>query len=171
MATLETRPGRTIPAGTWNVDPAHSTIRFEVEDLSDLFATISGRFTDFEGTIEAGEDPESVKASGVIRTASVTTDQEQRDAHLRSPDFFDAASFPEIRFESDRVELAGETLRIVGTLTMKGVGQRVELEGRLLGQGTDSSGNERIVFDGAGEIGFGPMTVKIAVNVSAAKAG
>jgi polyisoprenoid-binding protein YceI len=110
----------TIPAGTWQVDPVHSSITFQVVDTTALFSTISGRFTDFEGRLEAGDEPESARVHGVIRAASITTDQEKRDAHLRSPDFFDAEKFPEVRFASDRIEAAGDDkVAVHGRLSIK----------------------------------------------------
>src|SRR3712207_9340857 len=104
-----------IPQGTWNVDTAHSDVEFKVTDLNQLFATIKGRFTDFEGAIEAGESLESTQARGVINVASVSTDQPQRDEHLRSPDFFEADRYPEIRFASNGIEPVGDgVVRIRG---------------------------------------------------------
>ena len=75
-----------VPAGIWAVDPVHTTIGFQVTDTSDLFSTVVGRFTDYEGRIEGGDTP---SLEGAIRVASVSTDNDQRDAHLRSPDFLD----------------------------------------------------------------------------------
>ena len=160
-----------IPQGTWAIDTAHSDVEFKVTDLHQLFATIKGRFTEFEGTIEAGETLADTRARGVIKVASVTTDQPQRDKHLRSPDFFEADTYPEFRFESRSIERVGEdTLRVTGTLNLKGQDQDVELETRVLGTGQDPQGQERIVFDAGGELGWGPMTVQLVLNVSAVKA-
>ncbi len=69
-----------IPAGTWAVDPVHTTIGFQVTDTSDLFSTIVGRFTDYEGRIDGGDEP---SFAGTIRVESISTDNDQRDAHLR----------------------------------------------------------------------------------------
>ena len=85
-----------IPAGTWVVDPAHTTIGFQVTDTTDLFSTIVGRFTELEGRIEGGDEP---SFAGAVRVASLRTDNEQRDAHLLSPDFLEAEKHPEIRFQ------------------------------------------------------------------------
>ena len=159
-----------IPQGTWSVDAAHSDVEFKVTDLTELFATIKGRFTDFEGTIEAAESLESTEARGVIKVASVNTDQPQRDEHLRSPDFFEADRYPEIRFASKSIEQVGdETLRITGTLNLKGQDQDVELQTRVLGSGRDPQGRERVVFDSTGELGWGPMNVQLVLSVSAVK--
>src|SRR5689334_11424062 len=123
MPTITT--AEIIPAGTWTVDPVHSTIAFQVTDTSDLFSSINGRFTQFEGHFEGGQQP---SITGTIRVDSLRTDQEQRDAHLISPDFLDAATAPEIRFESTAVEPFDEqrfTLR--GKLFVKDQPFEVEL--------------------------------------------
>ncbi len=167
MSMIETTT--LIPAGTWTVDPVHSNLGFRVVDTSEMISTITGRFTDFEGRFEAGEDPRSARAHGTIRAASITTDQEQRDAHLRSPDFFDVEKFPEIRFESDAIDpLGGDRVRIGGRLVIKGVEQEVELEGRLV-TGTSAKGEERLVFDSQGGYSWGPMNVDITASISAVK--
>jgi polyisoprenoid-binding protein YceI len=168
MTATETQT--QIPAGTWNVDPVHSTIGFQVVDTAELFSTITGRFTDFEGTLEVGDDLSSAQAYGVIRPASVTTDQEQRDAHLRSPDFFDVENNPEFRFQSARIEPAGgDRVKVHGRLTMKGVAQELELDGRIGGVGRGVQGDERLIFHSSGELAWGPMRVAITANVSATK--
>ncbi|HEV2999103.1 MAG TPA: YceI family protein [Solirubrobacteraceae bacterium] len=155
--------------GRWSVDPAHSTVGFEVRDMAGLIATVRGRFTDYEGTLVTGADGEA-RASGAIRVASVTTDQLQRDEHLRSPQFLDTGRFPEIRFASDRIEpLDGERIRIAGRLQLKGSEEQVELDARVLGSGVDRHGAERIAIAGEGEIGFGPMRVKLVLDVSLTK--
>src|ERR671935_917752 len=87
-----------IPTGTWSVDPAHSKVGFAVKHMG--IATVRGEFTEFEGTLEIAEDLSSAKAYGTVSAGSVDTNEPQRDAHLRSPDFFDAEQYPELRFES-----------------------------------------------------------------------
>ena len=160
-----------IPAGTWTVDPVHSNIGFQVVDTSDLMSTITGRFTDFEGTFEAGADRASARAHGVIRAGSVTTDQEQRDAHLRSPDFFETDRYPEIDFETTQIEaLDGDRVRVTGTLTIKEQPQDVVLDGRVV-TGTSSKGEERLIFQSNGGISWGPMSVEITASLSAVKQG
>lgn len=167
MTTAATQ-GITVPEGTWVVDPVHSSVQFMVTDVADLMATIRGRFTEYEGKLEAGENLENARIHGVIRTASISTDQEQRDQHLRSSDFLDAERYPEITFESTRLERSGDDgLRMAGTLTLKDQAQDVELNARLLGVGTSSQGGDRIVIGTDGEIDFGPMKVGLSVNVTA----
>ncbi|HXZ58302.1 MAG TPA: YceI family protein, partial [Gaiellaceae bacterium] len=148
----------TIPAGTWAIDPVHTTIGFQVTDTSDLFSTIVGRFTGYEGRIEGGEEP---SFAGTIRVASISTDNDQRDAHLRSPDFLDAEQHPEIRFRSTAVEPTGEdAFRVRGELTIKDTPFEIELDGRLRGVGTGKAGDERLVVDANGAFDWGTTTVQ-----------
>jgi polyisoprenoid-binding protein YceI len=105
---------------TWTIDTAHSEIGFKVKHL--VVSTASGKFTSFEGTVEASKDDFSdakVKFSADID--SIHTGHEQRDGHLKSPDFFDAASFPKMTFVSTSVEKTGDDFKITGDLTIKGV--------------------------------------------------
>src|SRR6476659_84496 len=157
-----------IPAGTWAVDPVHTTIGFQVTDTSDLFSSVNGRFTQFEGRIGGGEQP---SLAGTIRVDSLRTDNEQRDAHLISPDFLDAAKHPEIRFESTAVEpLDAERFSARGNLFVKDTPFEVELEGRIRGRGQNQAGDDRIVIDASGAFDWGTMTVEITAAVSAVKA-
>ncbi len=134
--------------------------------------TIQGHFTEFDGTIEADEAIEDLRASGVIRAASVDTRQPQRDEHLRSPDFFDAASFPEIRFETRGVESREDgAFRILGALTIKEATFEVPLEASLRGPAQDPYGNDRIAIDARGRLEWGDMEVEIVADVSATKVG
>ena len=77
MSAIQTETATLIPTGTWTVDPVHSSIRFDVVDTDSMMKSISGRFTDFEGSVEGGEEQ---SARGVVHTPSVLTDNEQRDA-------------------------------------------------------------------------------------------
>jgi len=156
-----------IPAGTWAVDPVHTTIGFQVTDTSDLFSTIVGRFTGYEGRIDGGEEP---SFAGTIHVASISTDNDQRDAHLRSPDFLDAEKHPEIRFSSTAVEPTGDdAFRVRGELTIKGTPFEIELDGRVRGVGTGKAGDERLVVDTNGAFDWGTTTVQITAAVSATR--
>ena len=150
MATA-TLTRTAIPVGTWMVDPVHSKLGFAVKHMG--VSTVRGEFREFEGTIEVGEDLESSRAYGIVRTASVNTNQKQRDEHLRSADFFDAEAHPELRFESKRFEaLDEETVRIVGELTLNGVTRELELEAEVLGTGLGASDEERIGLEATGQL-------------------
>jgi polyisoprenoid-binding protein YceI len=176
-----------IPTGTWNVDPAHSKVGFAVKHMG--IATVRGEFTDFEGMLELSEDLSSAKAYGTVRVQSVDTNEPQRDEHLRSPDFFDAAQYPELTFESTEIEqLDEETFRITGNLTIHGVINQIVLHADLQGTDVDPWGNERVGLEVTGELsrgdygmkfnqalGSGNMLVadrvKLALDISAVKQG
>jgi polyisoprenoid-binding protein YceI len=116
-------------------------------------ATVRGEFREFEGTIEVGEDLASSRAYGVAKAASVDTNQAQRDEHLRSGDFFDAETHPELRFESRSIEaIDEETLRIAGDLTINGATNEIELEAELLGTGQGASDEERLGLEVVGRL-------------------
>jgi polyisoprenoid-binding protein YceI len=167
MAAVQTESQTLIPAGTWSVDPVHSSIRFDVVDTDSMMKSISGRFTDFEGTVEGGEEQ---SASGVVRTPSVLTDNEQRDAHLRSNDLLGTDRFPEIRFASSRIEhVEGDRHKILGDLTVKEVPIPVELEAKYQATGTDADGVEKTLFRVQGEIEWGPTRVEITADVTAVR--
>lgn len=151
MAATATPTRTVIPTGTWKVDPAHSKLGFAVKHMG--VATVRGEFREFEGTIEVAEDFESSRAYGTVKAASVDTNQEQRDEHLRSADFFDAEAHPELRFESKRIEvLDDETLWVLGELEMNGVTREIELEVEVLGTGLGASDEERIGLEATGQL-------------------
>ncbi len=128
-----------IPAGTWTIDPVWSVLEFEVRKAG--LVNIKGRVPGFTGTITGGDAP---SLQGVVDARSLTTFDEQRDGHLQSPDFFDTARHPELRFSSISVEVEGDELRVEGDLTIRGVTKPVQLEGRFVGAAHDPYGNERI---------------------------
>jgi polyisoprenoid-binding protein YceI len=138
-------PARTtslIPVGTWVIDPAHSSIAFSVKHMG--IATVRGRFTEFEGTFVIGDDLASSTARGTVKVASITTNEDQRDAHLRSADFFNAAEYPEITFEAKHVEaIDDESSQLIGSLTMHGVTRDIKLTTVVQGTDVDPWGNER----------------------------
>lgn len=143
-----------IPTGTWNVDPAHSSVEFRVKHLG--IATVRGRFREFEGRLEVGETIESTRAHGTIRTASIDTGEAKRDDHLRSPDFFDADKHPEITFESTSIEVVGdEELRVTGNLSLHGVTGEITLHAEVTGSEQDPWGNTRVGLEAQGELDRG----------------
>jgi polyisoprenoid-binding protein YceI len=140
-----------IPTGTWTVDPAHSTVGFSVKHLG--IATVRGRFEEFEGTLEIGDDLSAARAYGTAQVSSINTDEPARDEHLRSSDFFGAESNPELRFESTAIRpLDEDTFEIEGDLTMNGVTNRVTLTADLQGTETDPWGNERVGIEVMGQV-------------------
>jgi polyisoprenoid-binding protein YceI len=156
-ATSETTS--TIPTGTWTVDPVHSTVGFAVKHMG--IATVRGEFGEFEGTLEIGEDGSSAKAYGTVNPQSVNTSEPQRDDHLRSPDFFDVAQYPELRFESTSVEaLDDEEYQITGKLTIHGVTNEIVLHADFQGTDTDPWGNERVGLEVTGQLSRGDYEMK-----------
>jgi polyisoprenoid-binding protein YceI len=146
-----TRTTAVVPPGTWAVDPAHSTVEFAVKHMG--IATVRGRFNTFEGTLEVAEDLAGSKASGKVMVASITTNEPDRDAHLRSPDFFDVERYPEIAFASTRIEAIDDTSsRVFGSLTMHGVAREVKLEVVISGTDEDPWGNTRVGLEAVGTI-------------------
>ena len=139
---MATRTTTLVPAGTWEVDPAHSSVEFSVKHMG--IANVRGRFTEFEGAVEIGDTVSSSTARGSVKVASIDTNDEQRDGHLRSPDFFDVDAFPQLTFESTRVEPIDEdSTRVFGNLTMHGITREVKLDVMLQGTDTDPWGNDR----------------------------
>jgi len=158
-----------LPLGTWQIDPVHSTVGFQVRDMAHLFATVRGRFTDYDGVVEVMA--EGARASGSVRVASLTTDHEGRDQNLRSGQFLDAASWPEMRFETHRfvVEPDG-AVRAAGRVELKGTTNDIELDGHALGTGVDHTGTERLAVAVEGALPFGPMQVRLLIDISAVRA-
>ena len=131
---------------TWSIDPAHSHVEFAVRHL--MISTTKGRFTDVSGTVRShGADPATGDADIRIGVASIDTREAQRDAHLRSGDFFEADRFPTITFKSRRIDdVKGDTFKLVGDLTIRGVSREVVLDVTSEGQATDPWGGERAGF-------------------------
>jgi polyisoprenoid-binding protein YceI len=153
MATqLQTEQGIVrVPTGTWRIDPAHSSIEFEVKHM--MIATVRGRFKDFEGTIEAAPDINDSRVYGTVKAASIDTNQPQRDEHLRSPDFLDVERYPEIRFESTHIEpLGGPKYRITGELTIRDQTRAVTLDSTVEGAEKDPWGHDRVGISVRGAI-------------------
>ena len=115
-------------ADTWKIDQAHTNVGFKIRHL--MVSWVKGVFTDVEGTVDINPADLAKSAAKVrIGTASIDTNNQKRDDHLRSPDFFDAAKFPAMTFVSKQVEVAnGQPVRIVGDLTIRDVTREVELE-------------------------------------------
>jgi polyisoprenoid-binding protein YceI len=146
MTTPQSAVAAPSQAQTWTIDPSHSLAEFSVRHM--MVSTVKGRFTDLSGTITL--DPSDLRRSSVsaeIQANSVTTADPQRDAHLRSADFFDAEQFPTLRFVSTRVEpVSDERVRIVGDLTIRDQTREVVLDAELNGQGLNPWGKPVIGF-------------------------
>ncbi len=131
---------------TYVIDKAHSEATFQVRHL---VTKVRGRFTDFEGTIAADEaNPARSSVKVTIQAASVDTSQPDRDAHLRSADFFSADQFPALSFVSASIAPAGgDTYQVTGDLTIRGVTKRIVVPVAFLGKAKDPWGNERAGFE------------------------
>ena len=127
------------PAGTWTLDPVHSTVGFEV---GYLVGTFKGQFRDVDARLRIGETGASLEGSA--RVASVDVKDENLAAHLQSPDFFDAENHPELRFSADDIAIDGRTVTVDGEITIKGVTKPVVLTGTFAEPLTDPYGNERV---------------------------
>lgn len=134
-ATAPSAPTRTV----WNVDPAHSTVEFSVRHM--MVSTVKGRFAGLSGMIvDVAEDPSLSSVEIQIDAASITTNDEQRDGHLRSPDFFDVQNYPTLTFKSTRVQGSRESFKVTGDLTLHGVTREIELDAEFNGVGTNPYG-------------------------------
>jgi polyisoprenoid-binding protein YceI len=159
MSTTTTTTATLAPSGTWSVDPAHSKVGFAVKHMG--IATVRGEFKDFQGTLEIADDLSSAKAYGTVKVESVDTNESQRDAHLRSPDFFDGEQYPELKFESTQIEaLDDEELRITGNLTLHGITNEVVLHADVQGTDVDPWGNERVGLEVTGQLSRGDYDMK-----------
>ena len=125
---LALAPVLTLAADTWTIDPAHSQVGFAVKHL--VVSTVRGDFGTYSGTIQLDEkDVASSTVEATIDVNSIDTGVADRDAHLKSPDFFDAANHPKITFKSTKVEKAGkDKLAVRGDLTLRGVTKPVTLD-------------------------------------------
>jgi polyisoprenoid-binding protein YceI len=140
-----------IPQGVWRIDPAHSKVGFAVKHMG--VATVRGEFGQFDGSLEVGTDLASSKATGSVQAASVDTNQEPRDNHLRSADFFEVDKFPELTFSSTKIErVDDETVKITGDLTMHGETHPIELEAELGGIETGPEGETRTGLEVTGQL-------------------
>jgi polyisoprenoid-binding protein YceI len=159
MMSTTTSVPTVVPAGTWSVDPAHSKVGFAVKHMG--IATVRGEFKQFQGTLEIGDLISSAKAYGTVQVQSVDTNEPQRDEHLRSADFFDAAQYPELAFEATRIEaLDDEEFRITGKLTVHGVTNEVVLHADVQGTDIDPWGNERVGLEITGQLSRGDYGMK-----------
>jgi polyisoprenoid-binding protein YceI len=125
-----------VPTGTWSADKIHSTIGFEVEHM---VSTFRGRFEDYDAQLVDG------KLVGTVAVPSVKVYDENLEAHLQSPDFFDAQLHPELRFESRELEIDEDgKVTLEGELTIKGTTKDVTAQGRYVHVEADMAGGERI---------------------------
>jgi polyisoprenoid-binding protein YceI len=128
------------PAGTWSLDPVHSSVDFEVSYLA---GTFKGGFDEIGADLTVDADRATLE--GTAKVASVDVKDESFSAHLQSPDFFDTEKYPELRFTAKDIRLDGDgKVSVAGELTIKGVAQPVTVTGTVTAPMTDPYGNERI---------------------------
>ena len=154
MSTITTRShnGVEIPApGTFKIDPSHTIVGFVARHL--MVTKVRGRFTQVEGTVTIAENPLDSSAQAVLQTASVTTNDEGRDKHVKSADFFDIDNYPTIEFASTGLKEGGKGRYVLtGDLTIKGVTKPVELDVEFEGVAGDPWGGERMGFTASTEV-------------------
>jgi polyisoprenoid-binding protein YceI len=150
---LEENMSSDIPAGTWTIDASHSEVGFTARHL---MSKVRGLFEKFEGQIVTGGQP---SATATIDLNSINTRDENRDAHLRSADFFDVENNGPMTFTSTKVENGGKGLLVTGDLTVKGVTKPVTLDVEYLGSEGDPWGGTRAGFEGTATISRGEWGV------------
>jgi polyisoprenoid-binding protein YceI len=146
-------------AGTWDIDAAHSTVGFVVRHM--MVSKVRGFFRDFSGVIVTAEDPAQSTVTATVDLGSIDTRQEQRDAHIRSADFFDVDKHPAMTFRSTGVRTDGADWIVDGELTLKGNTKPVSLALELNGFGPDAYGGTRAGFSARTEISRSAFGVDI----------
>lgn len=135
----------------FNLDLDHSIIEFQVKHM--VISKTTGRFTDYTGFVELDPEAGQVKAiEATIKAASLNTNHEKRDAHLRNPDFFDVEKYPTLTYKLKSLKKMGDEFTAFGDLTMRGVTQEVVLVGTFNGVTKDPWGNTRAGFTGKGKL-------------------
>ncbi len=144
--------GLTLPStGTFVLDKSHTEVGFIARHL--MVSKVRGRFTDFEGTIVVADDPSESSVEVIIQAASINTNDENRDKHVRTNDFLSTDEFPALTFRSTKVELSsGGDWKVNGDLTVRGVTRPIVLDVQFEGVIQDPWGNQRLGFTASGEI-------------------
>jgi polyisoprenoid-binding protein YceI len=142
----------TMETTRWIIDPAHSELQFKVRHL--MLSWVTGGFTQFDASVETeGENLTTAKVRFTADINSISTNNEQRDAHLKTGDFFDAENHPQLTFVSDKLEkIDDENYKLYGTLTMRGKSKKVVLNVEYGGITQDPWGNTRSGFSVTGKI-------------------
>lgn len=143
----------TIPGyvtGTWTIDPLHSEVGFSVRHM--MVSKVRGKFTKFSGQVVTAQDVLSSSVTAEIELSSIETGAEQRDAHLRSPDFFHTDVHPLMTYRSTGIRAEGDDFIVDGELTLKGITKEVPLKLELNGFGPDAYGGTRAGFTATAEI-------------------
>jgi polyisoprenoid-binding protein YceI len=137
-------------AATWTIDPVHSEVGFSVRHM--MVSKVRGRFNTFSGEIVTADDPTKSSVTAEIDLSSIDTGQEQRDAHIRSADFFEVETYPTMTYKSTGVRIEDGEYVLDGDLTLKGVTKSVPLRLEIQGFGPDAYGGTRVGFTATGEL-------------------
>ena len=137
-------------AGTWVIDPSHSRLGFETRHA--VITKVRGHFVDFEGTVVIGDDTAASTVNISAKLDSIDTGSADRDAHLKSADFFDTENTNELVFESTGIKATGDTFVVTGNLTIKGVTNTIDIAVDATGTAVDPFGNTRAGFEGTSEL-------------------
>jgi polyisoprenoid-binding protein YceI len=151
LTTAATETG--IPgyeAATWTIDPVHSEVGFSVRHM--MVSKVRGKFKTFSGQLVTADDPTKSSVTAEIDLSSIDTGQEQRDAHIRSADFFEVETYPTMTYKSTGIRVEDGEYVLDGDLTLKGVTKSVPLRLELQGFGPDAYGGYRAGFTATGEI-------------------
>lgn len=149
-ASAQTAAPATRDTAAWNIDRSHSELTFSIRHL---VSRVRGQFNRWTGTVTG--DLDNWEAASVLVTidgTSIDTNNENRDADLRGPEFFDVANHPSVTFRSTRIERNGERVRLTGDLTIRGITRPVVLEGTFMGTTRDQRGRTRAGFEVSGTI-------------------
>lgn len=149
---METINQTATGTATWSADQSHSNVQFTARHM--VISNVTGHFSDYTATVKTkGDSIEGAEAEFEAKLDSISTGQPDRDNHLKSADFFDAANYPTIKFKTTSIEKAGgDNYKIHGDLTMRGITKSITLDAELTGKVTDPWGNERMGFEIKGTV-------------------
>jgi polyisoprenoid-binding protein YceI len=157
-------------AGKWQIDQVHSEVAFTVRHM--MVSKVRGRFDKFEGEIVTGENPTDSSVTATVEMASINTNNEQRDGHIRSADFFEVEKHPTMDFRSTGIRnFGGEGFLLDGELSLKGVTKPVTFEVEINGIGPDAYGGTRIGFSALAEINRGDFGISFNGPIPGAPGG
>ena len=155
---MTTQPSTEV--STWSIDPAHTSVEFSVKHM--MITTVKGRFKSYQATLTGTpDDPLSAHAEATVDVGSIDTGIEERDAHLRSPDFFDVERYPTMRYVTRSIRrVSDDEFEVEGDLTIRDVTRPVTLKVTLEGTLRDPWGNERVGLTAEGRIKRGDFGLK-----------
>lgn len=158
---LGSAPNAVAEMATWNLDKSHTTIGFSVKHM--VVSKTTGKFLEYSGVVEMDAEAQNFKTiQATIQTGSIFTDHEKRDKHLKSPDFFDAKTFPTMTFTMKSYKKTGDSYTALADLTIKGVTKEITLKGSFNGVAKDPWGNTRAGFSATGTLNRQDFGVKFS---------